>query len=251
MERVRKKKIYIKKIGDFGGYAVWYVDGYWIRKNLDRAFTNFAGHRHLVFIPKDEFWIDQESKKKEARYFIDNFIVIERELKNGKSFADAAKIADKIEKRERGKSGIVKRLKKIKSREKVLAEVRKKILFGKYTKNLKIWQVRGDLVRSLFYLDFTEGGHDKVYDFIPENEVWIDDDVYKKEIPYVLIHELCERKLMAKGWKYDPTGQGVFSRKKGKKSAHFAAEKREFWCREHPKRIMGVLKREIKENEKI
>jgi hypothetical protein len=245
------KKPYIKKIGKFGGYNVFYVNGYFIRKNHDKEFTNFGSMRYFKFIPKNEFWIDYENGKKEARYFIENFIIIQRELKNGKSYNQAVKTANEHEKKERNKSKFLQKIKKIKQKDEILNKVYKKQLFTKYSKKIKIYSVRGDLVRSLFFIDFTEGGHDKVYKFIPANEVWIDDDVYKKEIPYILIHELHERYLMGKGWVYDSGGIGVFSRKaeKGKKSAHFEAEKLEEYSRDHPKEVKKILIKEIKNND--
>jgi hypothetical protein len=41
-----------------------------------------------------------------------------------------------------------------------------------------VWFVKGRLVRSMYDVEFTEGGHDYVYEFVPPNEVWIDDDVH-------------------------------------------------------------------------
>ena len=247
------KKPYIKKIAEIAGFKVWYVNGYWIRKNLDRAFPNFDSHRHFDFIPEDELWIDKENAKIEAKYFIENFLAIQRELKKGKSYPEAVETGNKMELRERNRSKSLKNLRKIKIKEKILKRIYKKRVFEKYTKNLKIKLVRGDLVRSLFDLEFTEGGHDKVYSFIPENEIWLDDMIYKKERALILIHELHERALMSKGWPYDSTRPGIFIRKNqaGKKAAHFAAEDLEFWCRSHPKSIRRILLREIKENEKM
>lgn len=247
------KKPYIKKIAEVAGFKVFSVNGYWIRNNLDPAFTNFGSRRHFEFIPKEEFWIDRENGKIEAHYFIENFLAIQRELKKGKSYPEAIEVADKMERRERNRSQFLKNIRKIKIKEKILKKVYKKTLFEKYTKNLKIRLVRGDLVRSLFYLDFTEGGHDKIFRFIPRNEIWIDDKVYKKERPLVIIHELHELALMLKGWPYTPTKQGVFERKKSSRGkwAHFAAEDLELWCRNHPKSIKRILLREIRENERL
>lgn len=249
-----KKKVYIKKIGDFHGYSVWYVNGYWIRNNLDKDFPNYGVHRTFVFIPKNEIWIDYESgTRKEAGYYVDMFLAMDKAYSEGKTHEEAIEIANIVEKTERGKSAMVKKLKKLKLRRDVLKRIHKKLLFKKYTNNLKIWQVRGDYVRDLFDVDFNQGGHAKVYNFIPKNEVWIDDDVYKKEIPYTLVHELHERALMEKGWEYTSVGQRMFNKKEDEtgKSAHFAAEDLEFWCRDHRKSVKRIILREIKENEKL
>ncbi len=66
-----------------------------------------------------------------------------------------------------------------------------------------VWLVNGRLVRSCYDIDFTEGGHDYVYEFVPRDEVWIDDDIHDNENGFVLFHELHERNLMAKGMDYD------------------------------------------------
>jgi hypothetical protein len=62
--------------------------------------------------------------------------------------------------------------------------------------NLKVFVVDGQFVREHYDIDFTEGGHDLVYDFIPKGEVWLDLDVNVRELPYVLLHELTERGIM-------------------------------------------------------
>lgn len=245
------KKPYVKKIGKFDEYSAWYVDGFWIRNNYDKEFTNLGFRRYFKFIPKNEIWIDYENKNKEAKYFIGHFLTLKRELKKGKSFEKAVSIADEHERSERNKSKSIKELKKIKQKHKILKKIHKKQLFSKYTKKIKIWLVRGDLVRGIFFLNFTEGGHDRVYDFIPKDEIWVDDSLCVSEIPCILVHELHERYLIGKGWIYDSKGIGVFSRKpeKGKKSAHFEAEKVETYCRNHLKDTKKILVKEIRLNE--
>lgn len=255
MHTFERKKVYMKKIGVFSGYKVYYVNGYWIRNHIDRDFPNYGVNRNFVFIPGDEIWIDYENGgKKEARFYIDMFLAMEKAHSEGKTHERAVEIANKVEMREREKSKIVARWKKIAVNDKILKKIHKKRIMAKYTNQLKIWMVRGDVVRDFFDVDFTAGGHEKVYPFVPQDEIWIDDDMYKKEIPYVLIHELHERYLMFNGWPYESLGgQKIFKRAKDagdKKSAHFAAEDLEFWTRKHPKSTQRILMREIKKNEK-
>ena len=68
--------------------------------------------------------------------------------------------------------------------------------------------------------DFTAGGHDHVYEFVPQGEVWIDSDIEEKERGFVLLHELHERNRMAVGWSYD--------------KAHAESSRLEYHCRHHP-----------------
>lgn len=247
------KKPYIKKIGDASGFKVWYVNGYWIRKHLSRSFPNYGSNEIFAFIPKNELWIDKENSSKEAKYIIINFLAYQKELSKGKNKKEAIRLATNIEKKERHKSRFSKKLKKIKLKEKIIKKIHKKILFKKYTKNIRIWIARGKIVRSFFDVDFNQGGHDLIYQFIPRGEIWIDDYLYKKEIPFILVHELHERRLMAEGRKYDSVGITKTLRLKGdnKIYAHPAAEDLEYFCRHHSKQIMKILKREINLNEKL
>jgi len=247
------KKPYVKKIGKFSGYDVYYVNGYWIRRELEKSFPNYGSNNLFRFIPKNEFWIDYENSAKEAKYIIINFIAFTKAREQGKSYAEAIKICTEVENRERRKLKWVKKLRQIKLKEKILKKIHKRRILSKYSKNLKIWIIKGEVVRALFNVDFNQGGHHKVYHFIPENEVWIDDSIYYKEIPFVLIHELHERRLMIKGWKYDSVGLTITNRKKNdfKKYAHPAAEDLEFWVRKHPKSIKKVLLKEVRENDAL
>lgn len=245
------KKPYIKKIGEFSGFKVWYVNGYWIRKHTSRSFPNYGSNEIFVFIPKNELWIDKENSSKEAKYIIINFLAYQKELAKGKNKEEAIRTATNIEKRERHKLKFSKKLKKIKIKEKLIKKIHKRRLLKNYTKNIKVWVVRGRIIRSLFDVDFNQGGHDLIYPFIPKGEIWIDDYLYKKEIPFSLVHELHERRLMAEGREYDNVGITRTLRLKGdnKIYAHPAAEDLEYWCRHHPKSIKKIILREIKKNE--
>jgi len=93
-------------------------------------------------------------------------------------------------------------------------------LWKKLAGGLAIWIVNGRLERSVFDIDFTEGGHDYVYEFVPGNEVWMDDAIVEQERPSVLLQELHERNRMATGWSYD--------------KAHAESSRLEYKCRHHP-----------------
>lgn len=221
------KKPYIKKYGKISKFTVWIVDGNYIRENIDEEFTNFGQHYRFRFIPKNEFWIDKEyGIGREERFFIDHMLVENRLMGEGKSYNNALNKADMIERSERQK------LKIIKKKEVLIKKVCRKLL-KKYSKNnLKVYIVNGRLVRSIFFIDFTEGGHDKVYNFIPKNEIWIDDDVNPKERKFILLHEVHERNLISKGLKYQ--------------EAHKESSEIEYYYRHNPKKIDKILSGEIK-----
>jgi hypothetical protein len=230
------KKAYMKKYANVFGFKVWIVNGKYIRSNIDEEFTNFGQNYGFNFIPKNEFWIDKERSPGEEKYFIETMLAMNRLISNGIEEEKAAKIADRIERRERSKSKLMKRELKIKKHNGDIIKTVHKSLIKKYSNDkIKIWVIRGEVVRDLFFLDFTEGGHDKVYDFVPENEVWIDDDLSLNERNFVLLHELHERNLMSKGMKYDP--------------AHKSSSEIEYKCRKHPKMLDKCIKKELKKAE--
>lgn len=47
--------------------------------------------------------------------------------------------------------------------------------------DIQVWIVDGFCLRDVFDIEFTEGGHDYVYEFVPVNEIWIDDDLVEAE----------------------------------------------------------------------
>lgn len=195
------KPFRLKKLGQRGKVVIWQVDGEKIRGNLDEEFTNFGQHFRFNYIPLYEFWIDKEAVPDERRFFIDHLLVEWQEMKKGASFNRASDLADIKERVERYKAGDVKRIWDKKGKidfNKIHLKLLKKL-----KAKLSVWLVDGRLVRSIFHIEFTEGGHDQVYDFVPINEVWIDNDIVADERPYVILHELYERDLMAKGLTYN------------------------------------------------
>jgi hypothetical protein len=238
MKGANIKNVYIKRFGKVSGFKVWIVDGKYIRDNLDEEFTNYGQHYLFKFIPENEFWIDRERGLGEEKYFIDSMLVMNRLISRGFSSKEAAKVADRLERRERAKSKLMKKEIEIKkTKGNVLKTVYKNLIEEYKERKIKIWIVKGVLVRDLFFLDFTEGGHDKVYSFIPKNEVWIDDDLDLIERKFVILHELHERNLMCRGEEYD--------------SAHKSSSRIEYYCRKHPRKLDRYIRREFRKAERF
>jgi hypothetical protein len=59
------------------------------------------------------------------------------------------------------------------------------------------------MVRNLFKTDFCESGHCRIYPFIPDGEIWIEQSAHESEWPFLLWHERYEYDLMGKGMSYD------------------------------------------------
>jgi len=219
---------YVAKIAQRGNISIWVVDGAYVRTHLDEEFTNFGQHYDFDCIPENEFWLDREAQPDEQEFFIDHLLVEHRLMNDGMSYDEALEAAGNAEMAEREKAGDLEKLTKggvLPDPSKVHQRLWKTLESG-----VRIWIVNGRMVRSVFDVDFTEGGHDHVYEFIPDNEVWIDNDLEEAERPYVLLHELHERHLMSEGWAYT--------------KAHEDSSVLEYHCRHHPNELHSALAKE-------
>ena len=223
------KKPYISKVDTRGYLTIWIVDGAYIRGNIDEEFTNFGQHYRYSYIPENELWIDREAANDERRFFIDHLLVEHRLMKQGLSYDKALPEADTEERKERRRAGDLKHATHSGKTLPQGKEVHER-LWKKLENGVSVWIVSGRLVRSLFDIDFTAGGHDYVYEFVPENEIWIDNDIVEAERGYVLLHELHERNLMSKGMAYD--------------EAHTASSRLEYHGRHHPDELHDALTNE-------
>lgn len=182
------KKPYIKLYSKQDGFSIYLVDGSYIRKNINTQFTNFGQHyRFPKMIPKYEIWLDKDYGENEYRYYIAHAIKEWELMNSGKSYRTALTIADKLE----------KRMREDEEKESCKLEKLEDI------DDVQVWLVNGKAVRDKYDIDFTEGGHDKVYDWVPENEIWISDEISAKERPYILAHEYKERCSMLQGDDYE------------------------------------------------
>lgn len=235
--KFNKSKVYVKSLGKISGFKIWLVNGGYIRKELDENFANFDQHEKFKFIPKKEFWIEKETSKKEWDFYITHMLMYARLRAEGMSPRKANTLAFKAQKKERRKSAFFKKIKRFSHPEKLLNKTHYNLLED-YSNGLKIWLVNGEAVRDFFFIDYAFGGHDKVYSFIPKNEIWIEKVLGKREKRFILIHELHERYLMAK---YHLTYH----------EAHLKATILEDHCRKHPKIVERIIKRELKRNKKF
>ncbi|MBU4480425.1 hypothetical protein KKG48_03225 [Patescibacteria group bacterium] len=220
-----KENFYIKQIEQRGKIKIWIVNGAVVRRDLDEEFTNFGQHFRHPIIPEYEFWLDKEAVPDEKNFFIDHLLIEWKLMKIGYSYNDACDVAEKKELSERKKTGDAK---KIKNKKQLNEKIHIKLL--KEMKNkIKIWIVDGRLVRDFLDIEFTEGGHDFVYDYVPKNEIWLDNDITEQEKPFVLLHELNERLKMEKGENYN--------------TAHYASSELEWEARHNKKELTKELEK--------
>ncbi len=169
--------------------------------------------------------IPEDADQKEVSFFIDHLLVEQRLMATGMPYDRAIEKADLAERSERRKSGDVKR---VMTGDDLPDPTQLHVRLWKRLENgVSVWIVNGRLVRSVFDIDYTEGGHDHVYEFVPTGEVWIDNDLIEEERPFVLLHELHERNLMARGFPYS--------------KAHDLSSALEYRCRHHPDELHDAL----------
>jgi hypothetical protein len=217
---------YLRKDEQRGDLQVWIVDGSYIRSHIDEEFTNFGQHYRYPYIPKNELWIDQQAGHDERPFFIEHLLAEYELMAKGVPYEEALTEADRVERRERRRAGDLRRVTHH-GRELPDSRAVRERLWKALENGLNVWIVNGRLVRSVFDIDFTAGGHDYVYEFVPQNEVWIDDAIEEAERSFVLLHELHERNLMAKGMPYS--------------NAHLEASRLEYRCRHHPDELHDAL----------
>jgi hypothetical protein len=220
------KPPYIEKVDERGRLRVWIVDGVYIRGHIDEEFTNFGQHYRYPYIPPDELWIDREAEQDERRFFIDHLLVEHRLMERGVSYDEALERADREERKERRRAGDLSALTGHGTRLPEGHDVHER-MWKRLENGVTVWIVNGRLVRSVFDIDFTAGGHDYVYEFVPQNEVWIDDAIEEVERPFVLLHELHERNRMSGGWPYS--------------KAHAESSRIEYRCRHRPDELHDAL----------
>ena len=208
-----------------GPLAVWLVDGSYVRKNIDEEFSNFAHHYSLSEIPKNEIWIDQETDQDEQRFFVHHAVLERRLMRDGADYDTARRAANREERRLRVAAGDLRKV----IRGKALPDATKvhRDLWKTLPNGVQVWFVKGRLVRSVYDIEFTEGGHEHVYEYVPRGEVWIDDDIHEDERAFVLFHELHERNLMGNGMDYD--------------TAHEESSRLERHYRNHPDELHEAL----------
>ena len=202
------------------------MDGGYIRGHIDEEFTNFGQHYRFPFIPQSEFWIDAEAENDERAFFIDHLLVEHDLMSRGIPYAQAIVKADAAERRERRRAGDMARFTRH-GRQLPDGAAMHERLWKALENGVSVWSVNGRLVRSVFDIDFTAGGHEHVYEFVPAGEVWIDNDIMEKERGFVLLHELHERNRMAAGLSYN--------------QAHAESSRLEFRCRHHPDELHDAL----------
>lgn len=163
-----------------------YVDSFKIRNTfeddygiLEKFSDRLAADTPKFWIPKDEVWIDYRFKD-EADFLLEVDAFTEPDVTT--TYEEKRALAKK----------------KFHPGDPIPEYVHR----SEVQNNITIKYVDGGIVRRYFDPEFIFGGHDLVYDYIPEREIWLDDKMDPEELPYILVHEARERELMEEGKSY-------------------------------------------------
>jgi hypothetical protein len=78
-----------------------------------------------------------------------------------------------------------------------------KRLIGAYN-DVKFYFVDGVYIRNNVFIDFTEGGNNGRYDWIPKNEIWLEFPIDTRDTVPIMVHEYIEyMKMLVDAWGYD------------------------------------------------
>jgi hypothetical protein len=190
---------YLSRLLRLPEVTAYLVDGAFIRDTIDVDFTNGAHHFSRDYVPLDEVWIDRDAPgTREVEFWLRHQLRERADMAAGASYLDALRRSNRIEKIERREHA--RELPT--DRATAQANVRLSIM-GRVGRDV-VWLVSGHRVRTLFDVNFTQGGHGLRYRFIPRREIWIDDAAIAREREVIVAHEVHELHLMRQGMRYHP-----------------------------------------------
>jgi hypothetical protein len=201
-------KLNKKKVLAHTEYTVYSVNGLAVRNvaRADEEFGNFATTDEFPdLIPRGEIWISEKLAEREGIFFIANALTqLARQAAGAteKAYNDGLEVEQMLRERV---TGIAFRAGKPHERVPPELYLEEYITLPDPKGPVVVWRVDGNLVRSYYKTDYTEGGHGFVYRWVPKPEIWIEDGVDNREVPFIVAHEYLERRLMRDhGMEYDP-----------------------------------------------
>ena len=212
---IKQKNNFNKKLaGRFGKFSIFIVNDEKIRNSAQYAeeFSDYGvniGKKGLAtlnfkFIPENEIWIAKSIKPAERHFINDNALsyikAVERGVDPGVAYDNAIKHEQVSRKKDLINKLHIKKHKEIENP--AHKDVPKKVYLKKWgtikdpNDKVSIFLVNGRAIRDLYKTDYVEGGHAYVYDWIPNDEIWIEKSVKPDEAPVIVLHEFLERTLM-------------------------------------------------------
>ena len=191
------------------GYDVYSINAFAIRNiaQPDEEFDNFATHNEFPdLIDEGEIWISEATFAAEGEFFIANAVVRLESLEKGDSDDTAYTVGLNADRKLRAnKTGITYRAHRPSRRISDKIYNRRYVVLPDEKFPIQVWLVDGLRVRSTYMTDYTEGGHGYVYDWVPKNEIWVEEGIEPAELPFIVAHEYVEHRLMRdEKMEYDP-----------------------------------------------
>jgi len=187
--------------------TVYSVNGLAVRNYAqpDEEFGNFATRNEFPdLIPKGEIWISEKLLLQEGVFFIANGLTRYHHKQNGaadKAYDEGLKVEQTLREK---LNGVAFRDGKPHKHVPDKIYLKKYIVLPDPKGPVTVWVVDGNLVRSYYKTDYTEGGHGYVYPWVPRPEIWVENGVDHRELPFIVSHEYLERRLMRdEGIDYD------------------------------------------------
>ena len=188
-------------------HTVYAVNGLTVRNvaQPDEEFGNYAMHEEFPdLIPEGEIWISEKLAAKEGIFFIAAALTrLSRQAAGAteRAYDDSLEVERALREKINGiefRNG------------KPHKQVPDAIYLAEYITLLdpqgpvRVWLIDGNLARSYYKTDYTEGGHGHVYPWVPKKEIWVEDGVDRRELRFIVCHEYLERRLMRdEGLDYD------------------------------------------------
>ncbi len=226
------------------GWSIYSVDTAAVRcvAQPDEEFGNFASRDEFPnLIPRGEIWIGAKNLNKEGVFFIADALArfAAREKGVPDETAYTAGLNTERALRERV-NGLKFRAGRPHKRVPPDLYVEHYITLADRKFPIEVWLIDGNMVRSLYKTDYTEGGHGYVYRWVPKREIWIEKDLDRWELPFIVCHEYLELRLMRdEGIDYD--------------SAHAICSKVEFKLRKGQggKKILAPSRSRLKKSDLV
>ena len=197
-----------EQLAQYGPYTVYVVDGDEIRDSseIDEEFGGCAIHVDFPkLIPVNEIWLEDDVNEGERQFLIASAIKRLTLMKQGVSKDKAYDEAMRFEKGLR------------KNSDRSSKDIRVSLYYA--YDGVKVYLVRGEVVRDKYKCDFIEGANQGAYsepkDAYPRipDEIWLESGLDPDEMPYIMAHEFVERHLVKDLgydiWKAYPIGAKI------------------------------------------
>lgn len=213
--------VYRVYMGKIDSLSIYIVDGETVRREIYPDFIFGGNELRYTFVPHNEIWIDNSVSNREytstLRHEInemilmrdagmtylrahDSSLMLEVKLRNdfrNESLEHERSLPEVLISDTDSIKQILSVPDKIKLKDIYLQK--RETIKNKFT----LWLVDGDKIRREIYPDFGFDGDWNDYNFIPENEIWIDGSISCEQYIYSLTSEIKFIELYSSGIGYD------------------------------------------------